>query len=51
VASVAESVLLDHPEPKIVHPDVASGGPSPQVPSPELQPGDGSPASPDAPRR
>ncbi len=50
-ASVAESVLLDHPEPKIAHPDVAPGGPSPQVPSPELQPGDGSPASPDAPRR
>jgi hypothetical protein len=50
-ASVAESVLLDHPEPKIVHPDVAPGGPSPRVPSPELQPGDGSPASPDAPRR
>ncbi len=50
-ASVAESVLLDHPEPKIVHPDVAPSGPSPQVPSPELQPGDGSPASPDAPRR
>ena len=50
-ASVAESVLLDHPEPKIAHPDVAPGGPSPQVPSPELQPGDGPPASPDAPRR
>src|SRR6266436_2013466 len=48
----AEFVLLpDHPEPKIVHPDVAPSGPSPQVPSPELQPGDGSPASPDAPRR
>jgi len=50
-ASVAESVVLDHPEPKIVHSDVAPSGPSPQVPSPELQPGDGSPASPDAPRR
>jgi hypothetical protein len=49
-ASVAETVLRDHPEPKIVHPDV-TGGPSPQVPSPELQPGDGSPPSPDAPRR
>src|SRR5216683_1870530 len=47
----AEFVLLAHPEPKIVHPDVAPSGPSPQVPSPELQPGDGSPASPDAPRR
>jgi len=50
-ASVAESVVLDHPEPRIVHADVAPSGPSPQVPSPELQPGDGSPASPDAPRR
>src|SRR5258705_132760 len=49
-ASVAESVLPDHPKPKIAHPDV-TGGPSPQVPSPELQPGDGSPPSPDAPRR
>jgi hypothetical protein len=50
-ASVAESVRLDHPEPKIAHSDVAPSGPSAQVPSPELQPGDGSPASPDAPRR
>jgi hypothetical protein len=50
-ASVAESVLLDHPEPKIVHPDVTPSAPSPVVPSPELQPGSGSPASPDAPPR
>jgi hypothetical protein len=50
-ASVAESALLDHPEPKIAHPDGTPGGPSPQVPSPELQPGNGSPGSPDAPRR
>jgi hypothetical protein len=50
-ASVAESVLLDHPERKIVHPDVTPGGPSPEVPSPELQPGNDSPSSPDAPRR
>jgi hypothetical protein len=50
-ASVAESVLLDHPEPKIVHPEVTPGGPSPEVPSPELQPGNDSPSSPDAPRR
>jgi hypothetical protein len=50
-ASVAKSVLPDHPEPQIVHPDVTPSGPSPQVPSPELQPRDGSPASPDAPRR
>jgi hypothetical protein len=50
-ASVTESVLLDHPEPKIVHPEVTPGGPSPEVPSPELQPGNDSPSSPDAPRR
>ena len=50
-ASVAESVLLDHPEPKIVHPDVTPGASSPVVPSPELQPGSGSPPSPDAPPR
>jgi hypothetical protein len=50
-ASVAESVQLDHPEPKIVHADVTSPGPSPEVPSPELQPGNGSPASPEPPRR
>jgi hypothetical protein len=50
-ASVAESVPRDHPEPKIVHPEVTPGGPSPEVPSPELQPGNDSPSSPDAPRR
>jgi hypothetical protein len=50
-ASAAESVSLDHPEPKIVHPEVTPGGPSPEVPSPELQPGNDSPSSPDAPRR
>lgn len=50
-AAVAESVLLNHPEPTLAHPGVeaASNAPSPQVPSPELQPGDGSPRSPDAP--
>jgi hypothetical protein len=49
-ASVAESVLLDHPEPTFAHPVVeTSNVPSPQVPSPELQPGDGSPRSPDSP--
>ena len=42
-ASVAESVLLDHPEPTHAHPEVASHAPSPQVASPELQPGAGSP--------
>jgi hypothetical protein len=50
-ASVAESVSLDHPDPKIVHPEVTPGGPSPEVPSPELQPGNDLPSSPDAPRR
>jgi hypothetical protein len=45
-ASVAESVLLDHPEPKM-----APGARSPEVASPELQPGSGSPPSPDAPPR
>jgi hypothetical protein len=42
-ASVAESVLLDHPEPTPVQPV------SPEVPSPGLQPG-GAP-SPDTPSR
>ena len=49
-ASVAEAVLMDHPEPKIVHPEVAPAGSSPEVPSPGLQPGNGSP-SPDTPPR
>ena len=58
-ASVAESVLLDHPEPKLAQPagapDAAapdvppSETPSPEVPSPGLQPGSGSPPSPDKP--
>jgi hypothetical protein len=47
-ASVAESVLLDHPKPKPVQP--AAAEPSPTIPSPELQPGAGSAASPEAPR-
>jgi hypothetical protein len=50
-ASVAESVLLDHPEPKIVHPEVTPAGPSPEIPSPGLQPGNGPPPSPDTPPR
>jgi hypothetical protein len=50
-ASAAESVPLDHPEPKIAHPDVTPSASSPVVPSPELQPGTGSPPSPDAPPR
>ena len=47
-ASVAESVLLDHPEPTLAHPEVASHVPSPEVSSPELQPGEGSPPPRDA---
>ena len=43
-ASVAESVLLDHPEPKSAHAAVTPMRPSPEVPSPGLQPGDGSPS-------
>jgi hypothetical protein len=50
-APVAESVVLDPAEPKIVHADVTPSASSPEVPSPELQPGSGSPPSPDAPPR
>jgi hypothetical protein len=54
-ASVAESVRLDHPQPKIihpeiVHPDVVHPEVVPSEPSPELQPGSNPPPSPDAPR-
>jgi hypothetical protein len=58
-ASVAESVLLDHPEPSLAQPSLAQPAaassaatpetPSPEIPSPELQPGNGSHASPEAP--
>ncbi len=41
-ASVAESVLLDHPEPSMAQP---------AVPSPDIQPGNGAQPSPDAPAR
>ena len=41
-ASVAESVLLDHPEPSMAQP---------AVPSPGIQPGNGAHPSPDAPPR
>ena len=51
VASAAESVPPDQPEPKIVHPDVTPNPPSPVVTSPELQPGNGSPPSRDVPPR
>jgi hypothetical protein len=64
-ASVAESVLMDHPEPKVTRPPatpseppvvrteppVTRTEPSPEVPSPELQPGNPSPPPPDAPKR
>jgi hypothetical protein len=50
-ASVAESVLLDHPEPNPAHPAAASSAASPEVTSPDLQPGSGSPPSPDTPSR
>ena len=45
-ASVAESVLPDHPEPSPAHPPATS----PEVQSPGLQPGSGSPP-PDTPQR
>ena len=47
-ASVAESVLLDHPEATLAHPEAASHAPSPEVSSPGLQPGEGSPPPRDA---
>jgi hypothetical protein len=60
-ASVAESVLLDHPEPSPAQPAVVSNAaspeipspeiPSPEIPSPKLQPGNGSHASPETPSR
>jgi len=49
-ASIAESVLMDHPEPKIAQPQVVAArepeppSPEPKITSPELQPGSGSPA-------
>jgi hypothetical protein len=58
-ASVAESVLFDHPEPKIAPPAVGTSGPqpavvtnepSPQMASPELQPGNAVSASPEPPQ-
>jgi hypothetical protein len=63
-ASVAEAVLMDHPEPKmvepkilepkilepkVVHSSVEPNAPPLEVPSPGLQPGNGSPPSPDEP--
>jgi hypothetical protein len=59
-ASVAESVLQDHPEPKPVQPAVApeAASPnkpsleasSPEIPSPGIQPGSGPQRSPDKPQ-
>jgi hypothetical protein len=49
-ATVAESVLLDHPGPAVSHP-VESVRASPEVRSPGLQPHDGAHPSPDNPPR
>jgi hypothetical protein len=50
-AAVAESVLLDHPEPTLAQPPAAAA-PSPEVASPGIQPGDGAQhPSPDKPPR
>jgi hypothetical protein len=48
-ASVAESVLLDHPQPKNAQPEVTPAGPPPELVSPALQPGNSSPRPPEAP--
>lgn len=47
-ASVAESVLLDHPQPGSAATTHAA---SPEVPSPDLQPGSGTPTPPGTPPR
>jgi hypothetical protein len=49
-ASVAESVLLDRPEPKIAPAAPPPAGPSPEVASPGLQHDQGSASPPDVPR-
>jgi hypothetical protein len=48
--AVAESVPVEHAEPRIIHPGAAPAEPSPEVPSPKLQPGSGSPPSDTPPR-
>jgi hypothetical protein len=49
-ATVAESVLLDHPNPAVAHPvDIARS--SPEIRSPGLQPNDSAHPSPDTPPR
>ncbi|HKS17672.1 MAG TPA: hypothetical protein VJS63_00505 [Bradyrhizobium sp.] len=50
-AAVAESVLLDHPQPTLAQPAVPPAPPSPEVASPGIQPGDGGHPSPDKPPR
>ncbi|QDW41629.1 hypothetical protein FFI89_033615 [Bradyrhizobium sp. KBS0727] len=50
-ASVAEAVLVDHPEPTSAQPAAAPHVASPEIPSPGLQPGSGSHPSPDTPQR
>ena len=50
-ASVAESVLLDHSQPRAAQPASAAGEPSPQIASPKLQPGEGPAASSETPQR
>jgi hypothetical protein len=52
-ASVAESVLSDHPEPETAQaaPAASPAEHSPQVVSPELQPSGNTPATPDEPQR
>ena len=49
--TVAESVLLDHPEPTPAQPAVTPHSASPEVPSPDLQPGSGTPTAPGTPLR
>jgi len=48
-APAAESVLLDHPQPKIVQPEAAPAAASPEVVPSGLQPDTGLPRTPDAP--
>jgi hypothetical protein len=48
-ASVAESVLLDHPQPKIVQPEAVPAAASPEVVPSGPQPDNSLPRTPDAP--
>lgn len=50
-ASVAESVLSAHPEPKIVQAEPTPAGPSPELASPGVQHGEGNSPAPDTPPR